>query len=186
MYGEGIEKIIDFSGIKEAISNVINNIKDFFNNFINYVKEKFNEFISSVSCHFNNGYLIISTAPIGYLIDAIIATISGVIKGALLKGGFSIIKLYFNSNKQSLKSFVLNTVVPILQDSVGLINSLVNYIAKRFSWKCAITITKAKIQDNIFGKYDFYKWISAVSSIGSFTATVFDILDGRWDGKLAI
>lgn len=74
----------------------------------------------------------------------------------------------------------------MLQNTSGLINSLINYIAKRFAWKCAVTITKSKIQDRILGKYDFYKWISAVSSIGSFISTVFDILDGQWDGKLAI
>lgn len=74
----------------------------------------------------------------------------------------------------------------MLKNTDQLLNSLIQYIAKRFRRKLAFTITKSKIQDRIWGKYDFYKWISAFSSVGSFVATVLDVLDGKWDNKLSI
>ena len=122
----------------------------------------------------------------GYLIDAVIATIAGFVKASLLKGGFSVVKLWFNCNRPALKPFIKDTVIPMLKNSSGLLNSLLKFIAQRFCWKLAWTVTSSKIQDRIWGKFSLYKWISAFSSVGSFTATVLDILDGKWDNKLSI
>ena len=177
---------ISFAGVKKAIKNIVDNIKSFVVNLVNYIKNQFQNFINKVSCHFNKGRFLLPTAPIGLLIDAVIATIAGVVKGALLKGGFSLIKLWFKSNKPALKVFVKNTVIPMLKNTDALFNSLIRYIANRFCFKSALVITKATIENQIWGNYDFYKWVSAVSSVGSFIATFLDILDGKWDDHLSI
>ncbi len=177
---------ISFSKVKKAIKDVVDNIKNVFKNIVNYIKKKFQEFISKVSCHFNNGYAYIPTTPIAILIDAIINTIVGFFKGLLLKGGFNAIKLWFKSKSSSLLSFLKDTIVPLISNCSDLIESIVKYAIKRFKFKLVVEYTKTKISNMIFGSFEIYRWISAFSSVGSFVATVLDVLDGKWDDQLAV
>ena len=177
---------ISWTSVKKAIKNIVNNFKKFVSGLVNYVKKKINKFVGKVSCRLNNGYFYIATSPIGYSIDAIIMTISGVVKGALLKGGFTLTKMWFKANKPAFKVFFRETVIPLLKNTAALLDNMVEYIVKRFCVKYVSIVTKSKIQDRIWGKFNTYKWISAFSSVGSFVATFLDILDGKWDEQLAI
>lgn len=43
-----------------------------------------------------------------------------------------------------------------------------------------------KVGDALFGTSTIYKIYNAFSSLGNIIATIFDLLDGKWNDKLAI
>ncbi len=145
---------------------------------INKVKNMFNK----IKIIYKNGVLTLNTGAIAIAIDAISFAISKISHFGV-KLGLKILIAWAKSNTSSFISFAKKYIV---DNAIKIVISFLKFFCKKIAVSVAWSKFTGKINDTLFGTSKFYKIYNAFSSLGNIVATIFDLMDGKWNEKLMI
>ncbi len=168
-------RMVSFDQMKSVISNAFN-----------FLKNSLKKIIKRVGIWKKGNTLYIKTSLLSNLIDTVIM-VGSAIKAVAIKSAFKVIKAFVKSNEKRFTKFVKNNLIPFIANNLkSVISYCLNSFALSFALKGRVNAFKDDLRKSLLKNFALYKWINMISSTGNFISNIFDMVDGKWNGKIEI